>query len=161
MHLDKSPTLSSGRSQKHGSLELVSEDGIVNSLKNEQVVMITLMVMIMMRVTTIMIDNNKNNNNNNNNNITNDDDDNNNDDDNRIERRSLRFLQSPHCATNCLQHARPSGRGAIMCKSRATHRSLIRCNMCDTWYEGTAQLLRKDTVVETNATLKVVCWLVA
>ena len=28
-----------------------------------------------------------------------------------------------------------------MCKSRATRRELITCNMCFTWYEGTAQLL--------------------
>ena len=26
------------------------------------------------------------------------------------------FLQSPHCAANCIQHVR-----AILCKSRATH----------------------------------------
>ena len=55
------------------------------------------------------------------------------------------FLQSPHSAANCLQHARSSGPGAIVCKSRATHRALITCNMScyvrATWYEGTAQLL--------------------
>ena len=52
------------------------------------------------------------------------------------------FLQSPHCAANCLQHVRSSGSGAIVCKSRATHPALITCNMqCATWYEGTAQLL--------------------
>ena len=53
------------------------------------------------------------------------------------------FLQSPHSAanclqharssgpgaTNCLQHARSSGPGAIVCKSRETHRALITCNM--------------------------------
>ena len=39
------------------------------------------------------------------------------------------FLQSPHCAVNCLQHVRSSGLGAIVCKSRATHRALITCNM--------------------------------
>ena len=50
-------------------------------------------------------------------------------------------LQSPHCAANCLQHVRSSGPGGMMCKSRATHRALITCNMCDTWYEETAQLL--------------------
>ena len=38
-------------------------------------------------------------NNNNNNNI-------------RIESRSSRFLRSPHCAANCLKHARSSGQGA-------------------------------------------------
>ena len=42
------------------------------------------------------------------------------------------FLQSPHCAKNCRQHVRSNGQGAIMCKSRATHRALIMCNMsCD------------------------------
>ena len=51
------------------------------------------------------------------------------------------FLHSPHCAANCLQHVRSSGPGAIVCKSRATHRALITCNMGGTWYEGTAQLL--------------------
>ena len=69
-------------------------------------------------------------------------DDNNNDDDNnnRIERLSLRFVQSPHCATNCLQHVRSSG--AIVYKSCATHGALITCNMlCTTWCIGTAQLL--------------------
>ena len=39
------------------------------------------------------------------------------------------FLQSPHCAANRLQHVRSSGPGAIVCKSRATHRALITCNM--------------------------------
>ena len=52
------------------------------------------------------------------------------------------FLQSPHCAANCLQYARSGGPGAIVCKSRATHKALITCSMsCATWYEGTAQLL--------------------
>ena len=53
------------------------------------------------------------------------------------------FLQSPHCATNRLQHVRSSDPGAIVCKSRATtRRTLITCNMSRaTWYEGTAQLL--------------------
>ena len=40
------------------------------------------------------------------------------------------FWQSPLCSANCLQHARSSGPGAIVCKSRATHRALITCNMC-------------------------------
>ena len=35
------------------------------------------------------------------------------------------FLQSPHSAANCIQHVRSSGPGAIVCKSRATHRALI------------------------------------
>ena len=42
------------------------------------------------------------------------------------------FLQSPYWATNCLQHVRSSGPGAIVCKSRATHRALITCSM--SWY---------------------------
>ena len=46
-----------------------------------------------------------------------------------IQRRNSRFLQSPHCAANCLHHVRSSGPGAIVCKSRATHRALITCNM--------------------------------
>ena len=51
------------------------------------------------------------------------------------------FLQSPHSAANCLQHVRSSGPGAIVCKSRATHRALITCKCRATWYEGTARLL--------------------
>ena len=39
------------------------------------------------------------------------------------------FLQSSHCAANCLQHVRSSGLGAIMCISRATHQALIMYNM--------------------------------
>ena len=31
------------------------------------------------------------------------------------------FLQSPHCAANCLQHIRSSSLGAIVCKSNATY----------------------------------------
>ena len=38
------------------------------------------------------------------------------------------FLQSPHCAANCLQHVRSSGLGAIVYTSRATHTALITCN---------------------------------
>ena len=46
------------------------------------------------------------------------------------------FLQSPHCAANCLQHMRSSGQGPIVCKSRAAHRARITWNMsCATWYE--------------------------
>ena len=50
------------------------------------------------------------------------------------------FLQSPHSATNCLQHVRSSGPGAIMCKSRATHRALItgKCHV-------TCHLVRRDS----------------
>ena len=52
------------------------------------------------------------------------------------------FLQSPHCAVNCLQRVRSSGPGAIVCKAHAAHRALITCNMsCATWYEGTGQVL--------------------
>ena len=52
------------------------------------------------------------------------------------------LLQSPHCAVKCLKHVRSSGSGAMVCKSRATHRALITCNMsCATWYEGTDQVL--------------------
>ena len=40
------------------------------------------------------------------------------------------FLQSPHSAANCLQHARSSGPGAVVCKSRATHRALITNMSC-------------------------------
>ena len=66
-----------------------------------------------------------------------------NDNNNRIERRYSRFfLQSAHCAENCLQHVRSSGQDTIVCKSRATRQALITCNMpCVTWYEGTAQPL--------------------
>ena len=39
------------------------------------------------------------------------------------------FLQSPHSAAKRLQHARSSGPGAIVCKSCATRRALITCNM--------------------------------
>ena len=57
------------------------------------------------------------------------------------------FLQSPHCAANCLQNARSSGPRAIVCKSRPTHRELITFNMpCATWYEGAAHLLSLNRV---------------
>ena len=53
------------------------------------------------------------------------------------------FLQTPHCSTNCLQHVRSSGLGAIVCKSHATHQALITCNMlCAMRNERTVQLLR-------------------
>ena len=35
------------------------------------------------------------------------------------------FWQSPHCAANYLQHVRSSGPGAVVCKSRTTHRALF------------------------------------
>ena len=73
-----------------------------------------------------------------NNNDDDDDDDNNNNsnsNNNRIQRRSSRYLQSPHCAVNRLQHVRSNGPGAIVCKSRAT------CRVTAMWYEGTTHLL--------------------
>ena len=88
------------------------------------------------------------NNNNNDNNNDDDDADNNNNsnnsnnNDNRIERRNSRFFFYSLLTANCLQHIRSSGPGAILCKSRATHRAFITCNLqCDTWFEGTVQLL--------------------
>ena len=50
------------------------------------------------------------------------------------------FRQSPHSAANCLQHARSSGPGAIVCKSRATHRALIMCKC-----HVTCHLVRRDS----------------
>ena len=48
------------------------------------------------------------------------------------------FVQSPHCAANCLQHVHSSVQGAVVYKSCATHWALIACSMpCTTWYEGT------------------------
>ena len=69
-----------------------------------------------------------NSNNNNSSSSSSNNNDNYNNNNNRIERRNLRFLQS-HCAANCLQHVCSSGQGAIVCKSRATHR-LIECLLC-------------------------------
>ena len=78
--------------------------------------------------TAWQLNNNNNNNNNDNNNCT--------------KRRNSRFLQSPHCVANYLQHARLSGQGAIVCASTATHRALNTCKMsCATWYKGIVQLL--------------------
>ena len=50
------------------------------------------------------------------------------------------FLQSPHSATNCLHHVCSSGLGAIVCKSRATHRVLITCKC-----HVTCHLVRRDS----------------
>ena len=53
------------------------------------------------------------------------------------------FLQSPHSATNCLQHVRSSGPGAT-CANHVQHiERLSRASVMlrATWYEGTAQLL--------------------
>ena len=47
------------------------------------------------------------------------------------------FLQSPRCPVNCHQHARSKfyGQGVLVCKSRATHRALMTCNICAKWYD--------------------------
>ena len=50
------------------------------------------------------------------------------------------FLQSPHSAANCLQHVRSSDPGEIVCKSRATHRTLIMCKC-----HATCHLIRRDS----------------
>ena len=50
------------------------------------------------------------------------------------------FLQSPRSAANCLQPVRSSGPGAIVCKSRATHRALITCKC-----HVTCHLVRRNT----------------
>ena len=50
------------------------------------------------------------------------------------------FLQSSHCAANCLQHVRSSGPGAIVCKSRVTHRGLITCKS-----HVTCHFVRRDS----------------
>ena len=62
------------------------------------------------------------------------------------------YLQSPHCAANCLQHVRSSGPGIIVCKSRATHRALITSNLqCATWYEGT---IKFDRAIKFDTAIK-------
>ena len=52
------------------------------------------------------------------------------------------FKRSPQSAANCLQYILLlKWTGAIVCKSRATHRALIVYTMsCAVWCEGTAQL---------------------
>ena len=50
------------------------------------------------------------------------------------------FLQSLHSTANCLQHARLSGQGTIVCKSRAAHRALITCKC-----HVTCHLVRRDS----------------
>ena len=56
--------------------------------------------------------------------------------------KGARFSQSPQSAENYFQHVRSSCQGAIVCRSLATHRALIMCNMSRvTWHEGTAQLV--------------------
>ena len=66
-------------------------------------------------------------------------------------------LQSPRCTPNCLQHECSSGQGAFVCKSHATHRALIMCNMsCATGYKGTAQL---SSLIELNRISALFYWL--
>ena len=50
------------------------------------------------------------------------------------------FLQSPHCAANCLQHVFSSCPVAIVCKSRATHLALFTCKC-----HVTCHLVRRDS----------------
>ena len=74
--------------------------------------------------TEIKNSNDSSNYNNNNNNVDNDDDDNNNNN-NCMERCNSRFLHSPHCAVNCLQHTHLNSQRANAYKSCATQ---ITCN---------------------------------
>ena len=37
--------------------------------------------------------------------------------------------ETVHCAVNCLQHICSRSQAALVCKSRATHRTFIMCNM--------------------------------
>ena len=54
---------------------------------------------------------------------------------------AIQDFQNLPTAPRTLQQVRSSGHGAIVCKSRVTHRALITCNMaCTTWYKGTAPL---------------------
>ena len=47
-----------------------------------------------------------------------------------IERLSLRLLQSPQCAANCLQHVRSSGQDAAVCNIlRAYHMQNVVCHV--------------------------------
>ena len=67
----------------------------------------------------------------------------NNDNNDCIQRRSSRFFfKNLLAAPLTVSNTYALGQGAILCKSRATHRALITCNVsCATWYEWTAQLL--------------------
>ena len=68
-----------------------------------------------------------------------------------IERRKLRFLQSPYCSTNCLLCICLSDQGTVVWKSCVTHWALVTYNMlCATLYEGTAQLLSLFLFAEAN-----------
>ena len=52
-----------------------------------------------------------------------------------------RFFYNLITATICPQHVCSGDQGTIMCKFRATHRSLITCNMsCTPWYVITATI---------------------
>ena len=71
--------------------------------------------------------------------------------DNDTERRNLRYLQiylqSPHCAANCLQHVGSNDQGAIMCKSCRTHRPLFTCSVsCVMWYKDACSAIKFDRV---------------
>ena len=73
-----------------------------------------------------------------------------------IERCKSRFLQSCHNTTNCLQHIQLSGKGAVECKSRATHRALVTCNMsCATGYEGTAAVVDPSQIKQVHLLLRI------
>ena len=64
------------------------------------------------------------------------DNDNNNNND-RIEWLSLRFLQSPHCAEDCLQHIGSSGQGPVMCNTSSTyHTQHVMCHVV--WMDSSA-----------------------
>ena len=100
-----------------------------NAVKYGEVGKYTVCITIMLICLLPSLNNNNNNKNNNNNT-------------NHIQMHILRFLQSPHCAANCLQHICSSGPGTMVCRSHATHRALITCSVQSvTWYGGTTQLL--------------------
>ena len=71
------------------------------------------------------------------------------------------FWQSPHCAANCLQHVSSSGPGAIVCKSCATQRTLIMCNMSCCVPHGTKGQLSYWSLTEFKITFIIAssCWL--
>ena len=55
----------------------------------------------------------------------------------RIEGHNSRFLQSPHCAMNHLQHIHSSGKGAITCNtSSANHVQHVMCHFV--WRDSSA-----------------------
>ena len=75
----------------------------------------------------------------------------NNDDNNRIQRCNSRFLQSSHCAANCLQDVCSSGLGAIVCKSCASSAYHVQHVVLHaTWYEGTTQVLTLNVLYHTT-----------